>query len=152
MPVRDTSSLLKNGPRQGDVYTPGVIREVRNNNPSIVGTMMRYVATGAAEIYALPATITVALVKLGVLSACLRKNLHPSEEDLEVMVSGVQTGNRVESADTDINLGLSHYYIGLGGRVALATAEWYALAQIAATPGGQRAIQMANGMLQQLPK
>ncbi|MCX8178919.1 MAG: hypothetical protein N3D75_03770 [Candidatus Aenigmarchaeota archaeon] len=60
MPIRDSSSILKDGPKKGDIYTENVIDEVKRNNPNLVLLMFQYIATGAAEIYSLPGTITTA--------------------------------------------------------------------------------------------
>ncbi len=136
--VKDTSGIIRHGIKPGDSVTPGVVNEIRRGHPSLAGTLMRYVATGAVEVYSLPGTITYYLTKLSILSIARKNNLNPSETDLEVMVAGVENNELVDSTDSDINNTLAKYYAGLAGRAALATAEYYTLAQ---TPGGQQAMQ-----------
>ncbi len=145
MPVRDTSSLLKDGPKEGDIYTKGVIEEVGKNDPRLLKEMFGYIAKGAAEIYCLPVTLPYYLLRLTLLALAKRNDLNPSNTDIQVAATGIITNERVESYDRDINYTLFLYYLSLGLRFGGSTLIYYAANLL--TDG-----RLANIVLKELSK
>lgn len=147
--IRDTSSLIQSGPRQGDIYTQGIIREVYRNCPQILSALTDLIGKGLAEIYELPRDIRTGLAMVSVESAAVMNNLNPSKTDLELMTMAALTGTYVESLDSDINYGLCAYFTQENDK---ESAIFYATRQIESDNSGARTKKEGISLLEQLTK
>ncbi|MBU5690255.1 MAG: hypothetical protein QXM68_04320 [Candidatus Aenigmatarchaeota archaeon] len=110
MIIRDTSSLIVDGVSNEDVYTDGVLIEVRCY-PELLKEIYSRLACGYVEILTIPENTETALIRQTILSLSAKYKIKPSAVDIEVSVAGIIRNLPVASYDRDINWIMFHYYV-----------------------------------------